>query len=81
MSKMQLQSMHGLFGWTEWPFSKSNRRVSATIIVFCPAKQSQHALQSLYGPITLLILLPANSVTRVNAQINLGMYIALYFTP
>ena len=54
------QSMHGLFGWTERPFSKSNRRVSATIIVFCPAKRSQHALRSLYGSIPLLVLLPAN---------------------
>ena len=49
--------------WTERPLSKSNRRVSATIatiIVFCPAKRSQHALRSLYGPIPLLVLLPAN---------------------
>ena len=34
MSEMRPQGMHELFGWTERPFSKSNRRVSATIIVF-----------------------------------------------
>ena len=27
---------------------------------FCPAKRSQHALRSPYGPILLLVLLPAN---------------------
>ena len=31
---MQLQSMHVLFGWRERSSSKSNRRVSAAIIVF-----------------------------------------------
>ena len=34
MSEMQLQSMHVLFGWRERSSSKSNRRVSAAIIVF-----------------------------------------------
>ena len=59
---MRPQSMHELFDWTERPFSKSNRRVSATIIVFfCLAERSQHALRSLYGPISLPVLLPANS--------------------
>ena len=33
-SEMRPESMHVLFGWAERPFSKSNRRVSAAIIVF-----------------------------------------------
>ena len=43
------------FGWTERPFPKSNLR-------FCSAKRSQHALRSPYGPIPLIVLLPANSI-------------------
>ena len=47
------------FGWTERPFSKSNLR-------FCPAKRSQHALRSPYGPVPLLVLLLANYKKKID---------------
>ena len=37
---MQLQSMHVLFGWTEWSFSKSNRHASDAITVFFLSSQT-----------------------------------------
>ena len=53
--------MLGSFGWTERAFSKSNLR-------FCTAKRSQHAVRSPYGPIPLLVLLPANCEINANAD-------------
>ena len=48
MAKVQPQSLRVLFGWTERPFSKSNRGVSAAIIVVCQVKRSKNVLPWLF---------------------------------
>ena len=67
MPDMLPQSMHVLFGETERPFSKSSRRASAAIIVFCPAKRNRKwtllcdRFMGTFKTIALLVLSPANT--------------------
>ena len=67
--------MHVSFGWTERPFSKSNRRVSVAIIVFVQPKTILACLAIALWvhlvPIHLLVFLPANfSLTNPDKNSN-----------
>ena len=60
MSELRQQNMHVLFGWTERPFSKSNRLVSAAIIAFLFSQTTLVCF--VITPIPLLVLLLANII-------------------
>ena len=66
MTELRQQNMHVLIGWTERPFLKSNRRVSAAIIAFLFSQTTPVCFVITLcvhsRPIPLLVLLLANII-------------------